>query len=817
MKKTDRDTSFIDGQLQDRTAAAIGASVSQIIGKVLLTLLAIFLITLLIVGISLLSFIFSMKDEEVKINLATYKQTYTSYLYVNGSNDDKNQPVQKLSLHSGEQRTWVDYSKIPTYMKDAMVSIEDKRFWDHNGVDWKRTFSAMANLAGGSGNYGGSTITQQLIKNLTQENEVSLTRKVKEIFRALNMEKKYSKEQILEAYLNCVPFGSGTQGVQAAANLYFGKNIQDCDLAQCAAIAGITQNPAKYTPLVHRDNNRQRQQTVLTAMHDQKRITDTQYQQAVQESNHMTFVGKKAANNSQVWDWYTEAVIRDVQSALMTKYSCSASTASNMIYNSGIKIYSAEDQDFQKIAENYVLKSGVLSDDTQVQTGFCAVGYDGRVLATVGSRNTKNGNLVNSYATMLKFQSGSSVKPISTYGPALDKGQITYSSLVKDEKIENYFPDGTAGPNNYSSDTQSSVLHGNVTVQEALAHSYNCAAAQVCRAYGVSDSYNFMVQKLGFSNCLTKEDSQLLGNMALGGQTQGVTVLNMAAAYEIFGNGGKYYKPYTFYKVLDHNGNVILDNTQTTPVQAIQPVSASVMNRLLRTVVTDGTGSAADISGWDIVGKTGTTDKDVNSWFVGCTPYASGAVWTGYGKNKTLSSTQYSKALWRGIFKTYLATKTQKDFTFDSDMVKKSYCKDSGLLAGSGCLNIQTGYYDKNNLPAVCSSSHAGSGSGNGIGEEDNDTGNNGYNNESSQYSSDGGNSNSSEADSQQGDTSENGNQSADSKNENGQSTSSYTHHQSSSSAGQSQQSSSKQPASDSQPSTSHKGQEHGTASQKGK
>ena len=704
MRKTDRATHLTKGQLKDRTVGSTTLSAFKVAGRILLTIFAILLITAVIVGISLLTFIYSMKDESVKIDLKEYKQTYTSYLYVNGSGDNKNQPVQKLSLHSGEQRIWVNYAKIPQAMKDAIVSIEDKRFWDHKGVDWGRTMHAVFNLAGGADNFGGSTITQQLIKNLTQENEVSLTRKVKEIFRAINLEKKYSKEQILEAYLNCVPFGSGTQGVQAAANLYFGKNIQNCDIAQCAAIAGITQNPAKYTPLVNKDNNRKRQQIVLAAMHDQKRITDAEYAQAMNESEHMTFVGKKSSSNTQqVWDWYTEAVIRDVQSALMSKYSCSASAASNMIYSSGLKIYSAEDKNLQNIAQNYILHSGVLDDDQQVQTGFCAVGYDGRVLATVGSRNVKTGNLVNSYATMLKFQSGSSVKPISTYAPALDKGQITYSSLVKDEKIDNYFPNGSAGPNNYSSETMSAVCHGDVTVQEALANSYNCAAAQVCKAYGVLQSYNFMTQKLGFSNCLVQTDSKSLGGMALGGQTHGVTVLNMAAAFEIFGNGGKYYQPYTFYKIVDHSGNVIIDNTKRAPVQAISSVSASIMNRLLRTVVTEGTAKAVNIDGWDIVGKTGTTDKDVNSWFVGCSPYATGAVWTGYGRNKTLSSTSYSKALWRGIFEKYLSTKAPKDFTFDGNMVARQYCMHSGLLAGSNCSDTQTGYYDIHNLPQTCS------------------------------------------------------------------------------------------------------------------
>ena len=184
MRKTDRATNLTKGQLKDRTVGSTTLSAFKVAGRILLTIFAILLITAVIVGISLLTFIYSMKDESVKIDLKEYKQTYTSYLYVNGSGDNKNQPVQKLSLHSGEQRIWVNYAKIPQAMKDAIVSIEDKRFWDHKGVDWGRTMHAVFNLAGGADNFGGSTITQQLIKNLTQENEVSLTRKVKESFRA---------------------------------------------------------------------------------------------------------------------------------------------------------------------------------------------------------------------------------------------------------------------------------------------------------------------------------------------------------------------------------------------------------------------------------------------------------------------------------------------------------------------------------------------------------------------------------------------------------------------------------------------------------
>ena len=272
MKRPDTDQYVSAGNV-DHTPAATAKSFGRIVLKALLTILTICLITGVILGIALFSFIMSMRNEKVDFDLTNLKLNYTSFIYVNGEGDNPNNPVELTTLYKDENRVWVDYGDIPDNMKNAMVAIEDKRFWEHSGVDWVRTAGAAVHLLQND-SYGGSTITQQLVKNITNYDEVSLTRKVKEIFRALNLEKQYSKEQILEAYLNYVSFGSGTQGVEAAAKLYFGKSIKDCDIAECASIAGITQNPSKYSPLINPENNKERQQTVLGAMQDQKLITD---------------------------------------------------------------------------------------------------------------------------------------------------------------------------------------------------------------------------------------------------------------------------------------------------------------------------------------------------------------------------------------------------------------------------------------------------------------------------------------------------------------------------------------------------------------
>lgn len=687
-----------------------GRSVARMLLKGFLTFLLILAIAGTIVTASITAFVLSLQGSSVDLDLQKLKLNYTSFIYVNGANDNPSEPVKYQSLYSTENRVWIDGDKIPADMKNAIISIEDKRFMEHKGVDWWRTLGAATSLlhignSDGSG-YGGSTITQQLIKNLTGEDDVSLTRKVKEIFRAINLEKKYSKQEILTAYLNVVNFGSGCNGVEAAANNYFNKSIKDCDLAECAAIAGITQNPTAYNPLLHPEANKKRQQIVLGAMHDQKKITDSQYKAAIAESEHMQFAGKKkesVVDESDVWNWYTETLFDDVEQGLMKAYNCSSDHAIDLIYHGGLNIYSAMDTRMQTIADTtFTDKKTFPASYTQLQGSFFAMDYSGRVLAVEGARGAKTQNRVFNMATDAKRQPGSSMKPLAIYGPAVNAGIINYSSLINDEPQPDYFGKGQPGPKNW--DSADTAYHGMITVENALDQSYNAAAISLYKTLTPKVGLDFMRNKLAFTN-IQNSDYNLASGI---GGLAGVTVREMTAGYQIFGNGGKYYKPYTYYYVTDHDGNVIpgMDNRTESFTQAITSSAATVMNKLLTSVMQSGnTGSAANVSGWQNFGKTGTTDNNKDSWFIGGNPYALGGVWTGYLTPREIERGNLgtAKLAWKTIMSQYLSEKTKKTFKFDSNVVSATFCQKTGLLAVPGtCAATGTGWYDKHSMPPLC-------------------------------------------------------------------------------------------------------------------
>lgn len=706
MRKTDISKFGNTGPVRDNSASDTARSIGKILTKALVTLLAILMITGIIVGTFLLSFIWSMKDETMSYDLNKLKLNYTSFIYVNDANGN---PVEYQSLYSNENRIWVNYDQIPQAMKDAIVAIEDKRFWEHDGVDWKRTLGAVTHLFTEGGSYGGSTITQQLIKNVTGDKDVSLTRKVKEIFRALNLNKAYSREQILEAYLNVVNFGSGTNGVQAAANLYFDKDIQDCDIAECAAIAGITQNPSKYTPLVYPEKNMERQQTVLSEMYDQGKITKAEYDQAMEKSRHMTFVGKKQENgggSTQIWNWYVETMFEDVKEDLMELYSCTSTKAEDMIYHDGLKIYCAMDQEMQSIAESVINDPDQLPENQKIDLGYMATDYSGRVLAVVGARD-KTRNRPMNLATDAKRQPGSTIKPIGVYAPAIELGTINYSTIVEDEPLENW-SGNKPGPKDFDN-----RYLGKITVELALENSRNAPSARICKEITPEVGYTFLKDKLNFKSLQPADND--LAPIAVGGMSEGVTVREMTAAFQIFANGGQFAKPYTYYYVEDHDGNVILDNRSHKPVQAISSTTSSIMHRLLNRVIVgpQGSGSKASISGWEVFGKTGTTNDQKDSWFIGGTPYAVAGIWTGYRDSPTaMNNTEkkYAISIWQSIMAKYLENKEPLKFTYDEEVVSATFCQQSGLLATGSCPKTGTGWYKKGELPGKCGLEHPSEG-----------------------------------------------------------------------------------------------------------
>ena len=692
--------------------------------KIFLTLALIFTTACLIVGISVTVYIFGIASEPTGINLAARAINQTSHIYVKNPETGEFEEYQKL--YDGENRIWVNFDDIPEAMKEAITSIEDKRFYEHNGVDWTRTTGAILSLATGGDNYGGSTITQQLIKNMTQDNDVSLTRKIREIVRALKLEQEYTKDQILEGYLNIVNFGNNCQGCESAAQLYFGKSIKDCSIAECAAIAGITQNPSKWNPLVYPENNKVRRETIINEMYDQEKITKAEYDQAMKDSANMTFVGFQDDDEDEdtdfVQNWYIDQLVGDLVNDLASYYNIDTKAASEMLYTEGLKIYCAMDTKAQDLLEKTALNIDKSSDD-DLEIAMCMTDLKGRIIATVGSSNKKTGNLLFSRATDSVLQPGSSIKPVVVYPYAIEQKQLYFSSFVKDAPLEDYkVVDGqlVAGPNNWYSG-----YRGDMLLPDAIEISSNGTAAQVMDMIGPSNAYDQVVTYQGFKH-LDESDRYNTGGLSIGGLTGGVTVTEMAAAYTYMGNGGLYYEPYTYYYVTDAEDNVILSPQDKVPKQAYSAETAYIMNRLLYYNVSNSVNTRAGstrVSGWEIIGKTGTTDEDKDSWFCGLSPYASLAVWTGFDEPQTIYGSGLNVATdsFQTVMSEYLKDKEHKDFDRPGSIIESYYSPGSGLLVESGNSKY-VGYYTEDNMPSYGYYSDPNASSGDDEDDEEDDS-----------------------------------------------------------------------------------------------
>lgn len=687
------------------------------INKSLLAVLAVLFtgfLTCVIIGSYVLFDVIRTVNGDRLIDLEFYKQNQdqTTIIY---ANDAENNPVELARLHGAQNRVWVSKDNMSEWMGKAFVSLEDKRFEKHNGVDWVRTILGVAKS---KFKQGGSTITQQLIKNLTGENGRTVNRKYNEILSALNLEKYYDKDVILEAYLNTVYLSHGCYGVKTAAETYFGKDVSELNLAECASLAAITQSPGEYDPLWNPENNKVRQEYCLRSMLEQKVITQEQYDEAVAYelifTNSEKYVEKEdnsdkdTAVDNEIQSYYVDyvisSVIKDLKAAGYSHYE-----ATKMIYSGGLRIYSAVDTKVQDILEDvYVHRTNfpserVSSVEDQAQSAMTIMDYSGRVVAIVGGAGEKTENRSNNRAVSAARQPGSSIKPLSVYAPGIEENYITWSSKIKNYGIT---WKGKIWPTNYGGDPGSP--NSFLTVQYALAISYNTVPAQLLMMMGFKTSYSYLTEKFHISTLNPDIDSQAPSAMVTGGTNGGITTLEMAAAYASFGNGGKYYKPYCYYKVTDSTGeNVILQNNPEGE-QIISPESAYVMNELMRTVVTSsyGTGRNYGVKGFTTYMKTGTTTDNFDKWCCAGTPYYVAAVWFGYDYNKEIKASGNPAGL---IYKTVmdrvhkgLAVKSFEQYT--DQVVQKAYCTSSGLLAGSGCTSKAMGWYKLSNLPGVCAS-----------------------------------------------------------------------------------------------------------------
>ena len=645
--------------------------------------------------------------DDIDIEALTLRKN-SSIVYI----DENGKEVELQKLNMEENRVWVDIEGTPEYLQQAFVAIEDERFYEHRGFDLPRTTKATLTwignkLTGKQGaSLGGSTITQQLIKNITGENDQTPARKVKEIATAVGVEKQLDKQQILELYMNCIYLSQGCNGVQTAADVYFGKNASELTLAESASLAGITQFPSKYDPFVNPEANKERQEMVLKKMLELDYITQEEYDNAVNET--LQFVDNSASEEegTVATSYFVDQVIRDVTRDLQKK-GYSESLAHRILYSGGVKVYTTYNPRIQKIVEDYYENSRNFPGEGAQSAIVVTDVATGQVVGIAGGIGEKPGSLTWNRASMSTRQPGSTIKPIAIYAPAIDMGVISPGSVFEDE-AKAY--DGWV-PRNYDYE-----YRGKVNVQRAIRTSLNTTPVDILwNKLGVQQSFDYLEDKMGITTLVEAREqngkiyTDLGGpQLALGGLTDGATVLEMSSAFATFANNGVYNMPYTYTDVKDKDGNIIVSSDRSS-WEAMRPSTAYIMSMMLRDVVTSGTGVGAGLGNVFTAGKTGTTSDNKDRWFVGYTPYYSAAVWYGYdiAKEIPIGSNPCIPVFRNIMSKVHSGIRLNRSINKPSDVTTIRYCDYTGMRAKSGCPS--TSYYcSSDTLPAYCNGRHVG-------------------------------------------------------------------------------------------------------------
>ena len=673
----------------------------------LLKIIFVSILILMILAMIYVWYVNSNVNKQIDLGLVRTGSSSVTRIYYYEKDDYGNIISEPIELKEEqlflEKSEWCSYYDMPKNLINAFIAIEDRRFFEHNGVDWKRTAMATASYITNLGKieFGGSTITQQLIKNLTGDNKQTPKRKIEEIIRAINLENNIGKFEILELYLNIIYLSQNCYGVKSAAKVYFNKEIEELSLAECATLASIVKSPVIYDPYKNPDKNKERRIAVLNVMRSLDMINDEEYSDAISEE---IIINECIENDSRagIYSWYTEALISDVISDLMEKYNLSYEGAQMMIYKGGLNIYTPISPELQKNAEtvfkNY--KGYIGNQNGSYPEASCVIinPYNSDVLALVGGVGTKTQNRILNRATDTKRPIGSTIKPLSVYTPAIEWGDINYSTVLDDVPI--IIDENSAWPKN-----SPDVYHGLVDIEYAVSHSVNTVAVKVLDTIGINNSYDFLKHSLNFE--LTKDDKNL-SPLALGQLTNGESLLKLTNSYTMFQNGGYIGKPRTYYRVEDNYGNVLLEN-QSYSKRVISEETASIMNKLLTKTVREGTAHNSSLNGViNLAGKTGTSGNNYDKWFVGYTPYYACGVWVGYDEPKSINTSEKSPAiqLFDAIMKEAHKDKdTDKELFMSPNIIVSEYCADSGMLPCESCkldprLNrVKIGYFKAGTEP----------------------------------------------------------------------------------------------------------------------
>lgn len=620
---------------------------------------------------------------------------------------DKDENVVDTLYVTESNRIYVDLEDIPKKLQEAFIAIEDSRFYSHHGIDPKGVLRALGHgITSGNFSQGASTITQQLLKNnvftdwMDEENLYDkVCRKIQEQYLALRLEQKYSKEWILESYLNTINLGGGTRGVQVAAQYYFGKDVSELSLAECALIAGITKNPTAYNPLNYPKESVARQQLVLNAMLKQGYISQEEYDAVILEDVIASLNSVADKPEEKVFSWFEDALLTQIADDLMVKYRYDESKAWDVIYSGGLTIYSTQDTHLQNICEIQATKPGWYAENEEVSIVMTDVST-GAVAAIVGGSKEKTTSLSYNRATDAIRQPGSTIKVIGEYAAAIDAGKVSLGTVINDEPYT--YSDGTAIHNAYD------TPKGMTTIREAIVSSGNVVALKAFQMVGEDKVYEYL-QKFGITT-LTEEDKNEA--LAIGGTYNGVTNLELTAAYNAIANSGRYIEPYYYTKVVDRDGNAILENDLKYE-QIIKKESAELLTSAMEDVITRGTGVDAVVNGITLAGKSGSTNGNKDLWFVGFSPYYTCGIWGGHDDNSAQTNTKYVKQIWQQIMEDAHRDKEDISLVDTENLTSVTICTKCGKLATHGLCDdtvqgnmTQEEYYVKGTQPKSACDCH---------------------------------------------------------------------------------------------------------------
>ncbi len=655
---------------------------------------------------------FELLGDDYQINVEDLAIKYKNSSFYDGDGNYLGE------LSSGEKRRIVSLDQMSEYLPKAYIAIEDERFYDHSGVDIKRTAAATLTYIfnRGSSSFGGSTITQQVVKNLTGDKEDTALRKVKEMVKALQVEHYLSKDQILELYLNLIFVGGDDiNGVSLGAVYYFNKDVKDLSIAECAYMAGINHSPNAYLPFKQYDNPddkaamdekiKSRTKTVLSKMLELGYITNEQYDSAVAEVDAgLAFSNGDTTTTTQV-SYLTDAAIEQIlQQMIDEKGYESKSLAEIQLYSGGYKIYTTQKSNVQTALEGelgnskyaaYTSRNGqnpmasmvIIEPSTGYVVGAAARNEDGTTQTFLGYFNLTT--------DMLK-QTGSSIKPLAVTCPGLESGKLTASTM---------FYDGpTTFPGNYSPKEWYPNWKGLLSMREATAVSSNLPHVKGLSTIGISTGVEFL-QKMNFTDVTGEEGLAL----ALGGFSNGASILQMASGYAMIANNGVYIEPTFYTKVEDSDGNVYLEpkSVEERSTQMMSPQNAYIMKNMLQSVLQsqyDGTATYAAISGMDTAAKTGTTNDDADRWLCGFTNYYAAACWFGYNEKETIepSTARTAGGIWTAVMREIHKDLEPSTFTVPEDIVTATICRDSGMAASDKCTNTYQEIFVNGTVPEPC-------------------------------------------------------------------------------------------------------------------